>query len=101
MAKRPVATPTRRPAAVGLPLSGGGREKTDDPIAPKLAAEIEAWLRHLRAERNLSPKTIEAYQRDVVQFLHFLAEHLGGAPSLKELAALAPADVRAFVLRGP
>jgi integrase/recombinase XerC len=33
----------------------------------------------------------------VRQFLGFLAEHLGGAPSLKELAALAPADVRAFL----
>jgi integrase/recombinase XerC len=66
-------------------------------IAPKVAAEIDAWLRHLHAERQLSAKTIEAYRRDVTQFLHFLAEHLGGAPSLKELAALAPADVRAFL----
>ena len=45
----------------------------------------------------MSPKTVEAYRRDVLQFLGFLAEHLGGAPSLKELAALAPADVRAFL----
>ena len=66
-------------------------------IAPKVAAEIDAWLRHLRAERHLSAKTIDAYRRDVRQFLHFLAEHLGGAPSLNELAALAPADVRAFL----
>jgi integrase/recombinase XerC len=66
-------------------------------ITPKIAAEIENWLRHLGAERNLSPKTLEAYQRDVLQFLRFLAGHLGGAPSLKELAALAPADVRAFL----
>ena len=33
----------------------------------------------------------------MLQFLAFLAEHLGGAPSLKELAALEPADVRAFL----
>ena len=68
-----------------------------DFLAPKVAAEIAAWLEHLGAERRLSGKTIEAYRRDVLQFLRFLAEHLGGAPSLKELAALAPADVRAFL----
>jgi integrase/recombinase XerC len=66
-------------------------------IAPKVAAEIEGWLRHLGDERRMSPKTVEAYRRDVLQFLGFLAGHLGGAPSLKELAALAPADVRAFL----
>jgi integrase/recombinase XerC len=66
-------------------------------IAGKVAVEIDAWLRHLQAERHLSAKTIEAYRRDVVQFLQFLAGHLGGAPSLKDLSALAPADVRAFL----
>jgi integrase/recombinase XerC len=66
-------------------------------IAPKVAAESDAWLRHLEAERHLSVKTIDGYRRDVRQFLHFLAEHLGGAPSLKDLAALTPADVRAFL----
>jgi integrase/recombinase XerC len=66
-------------------------------VAPKVAAEIAHWLKHLGAERRMSPKTIEAYQRDVLQFLAFLAEHLGGTPSLKELAALTPADVRAFM----
>jgi integrase/recombinase XerC len=66
-------------------------------LDPKVAAEIASWLRHLGAERRLSAKTLEAYQRDVLQFLAFLAEHLGGAPSLRELAALTPADVRAFM----
>src|SRR5271169_1474571 len=45
----------------------------------------------------MSPKTVEAYRRDVLQFLKFLAEHLGGAPSLRDLAGLSPADVRAFL----
>lgn len=66
-------------------------------VAPQVAAEIESWLRHLGAERRMSPKTVEAYRRDVLQFLAFLAEHLGGAPALKQLAALTPADVRAFM----
>jgi integrase/recombinase XerC len=67
------------------------------PIAPNVAAEIESWLHYLGNERRFSPKTIEAYRRDVLQFLTFMADHLGGRPSLKDLAALAPADVRAFL----
>ena len=68
-----------------------------DFVAPKVAAEIEGWLSYLGAERRMSGKTVEAYQRDVLQFLGFLAEHLGGAPSLRDLAALTPTDVRAFL----
>jgi integrase/recombinase XerC len=70
---------------------------SDSPVAPKVAIEIDAWLRHLGDERRFSPKTLEAYRRDVLQFLGFLARHLGGGPSLKDLAALKPADVRAFM----
>ena len=65
--------------------------------APDVAAEINRWLNYLGAERRMSPKTLEAYARDVSQFLDFLAGHLGGAPSLKALAKLSPADVRAFM----
>jgi integrase/recombinase XerC len=73
------------------------KQDLPDFVAPKVAAEIENWLRHLGAERRMSPKTVEAYRRDVLQFLEFLTEHLGGAPSLQDLAALAPADIRAFM----
>lgn len=66
-------------------------------IAPDVSTEIGRWLRFLGAERRMSPKTLESYERDVGQFLGFLAQHLGGAPSLKTLAQLTPADVRAFM----
>ena len=61
------------------------------------AADRRAGLRHLGDERRMSGKTLDAYQRDVRQFLVFLTGHLGGAPSLADLARLAPQDVRAFM----
>ena len=66
-------------------------------IAPDVTGEIGRWLRFLGAERRMSPKTLEAYGRDVDQFLGFLAGHLGGTPTLTQLAKLTPADVRAFM----
>ena len=55
------------------------------------------WLAHLRAERRLSPKTLEAYARDVRQCLVFLSQHWGGRVTLKRFAALEASDVRAFM----
>jgi integrase/recombinase XerC len=66
-------------------------------IAPDVLAEVARWLGYLGAERRMSAKTLDAYARDARQFLAFLAEHLGGAPDLKRLAKLSPADVRAFM----
>ena len=66
-------------------------------IASDVSAEIARWLAYLGAERRMSPKTLEAYRRDVSQFISFLAEHTGGAPRLRQLAGLTPADVRAFM----
>lgn len=59
--------------------------------------EMTRWLSHLRAERRLSPKTSEAYARDLRQFLNFLAEHWGSRVTLKAFAALEASDVRAFM----
>jgi integrase/recombinase XerC len=66
-------------------------------IAADVASETTRWLDYLGAERRMSPKTLEAYRRDVRQFLAFMAEHLGGRPTLKQLAKLTPADIRAFM----
>ena len=65
--------------------------------ASEVAAEMTRWLAYLGAERRMSAKTLDAYQRDAMQFLGFLADHLGGAPTLKQLAKLTPSDVRAFM----
>jgi integrase/recombinase XerC len=60
-------------------------------------AALEGWLRELGAERRLARLTLEAYRRDALCFLGFLAGRLGGPPALAALAALRPGDIRAFM----
>jgi integrase/recombinase XerC len=67
------------------------------PAASDVATEAARWLDHLGVERRMSGKTLDAYARDVRQFLAFLTDHLGGRPRLADLAKLAPQDVRAFM----
>lgn len=59
--------------------------------------QLAGWQRDLGAVRRLAPKTLEAYTRDVGQFLAFLATHIGGPVGVGALEELRGADIRAFL----
>lgn len=58
-----------------------------------------AYLSHLIGERRASPRTGEAYGRDLAAFLAFLNEHLGAVPRLSDLAELQARDFRAYLAK--
>lgn len=64
---------------------------------PSIAQEMARWLAHLGAERRLSPKTLEAYGRDLRQCLDFLCNYWGERVTLARFASLEATDVRAFM----
>ena len=69
------------------------------PAEPDLAAAAQDWLRYIATERRMSPLSLDAYARDLRQFITFLAEYQGGAPNLATINALSATDVRAFMTR--
>ena len=58
---------------------------------------IAAWQRDLGSVRRLAARTLEAYGRDLGQFLAFLGPHSGGTVTLATLREMRPADIRAFM----
>ena len=66
---------------------------------PDLLQAITAWQRHLSEERRYSGKTLVAYERDIRQFLQFIAEHRGDLPDIAMLGDLRAQDLRAFLAR--
>jgi integrase/recombinase XerC len=65
--------------------------------APDLTEAVARWQRHLATERRLSPKTLEAYTRDIWQFLAFLTVHIAGPAKLADLRKITATDIRAFM----
>ncbi|SMF08390.1 integrase/recombinase XerC [Tistlia consotensis] len=90
-----------RPAriAAGAAAGSGAGGIVGRAAAPDLLQAVEDWQAWLRSEKRASPHTLAAYTGDFDAFLAFLAGHLGGAPSLADLAALRAADFRAWLAR--
>lgn len=65
--------------------------------APDLAAACGRWRMSLITERMVAANTLEAYDRDVTQFLSFLTGHLGASPTIRDIGHLKAADLRAFL----
>lgn len=62
-----------------------------------IQSQIAGWMRELGSVKRLAPKTLEAYARDLSQFMSFLAGHMGGPITLQSLKELRGADIRAFM----
>jgi integrase/recombinase XerC len=67
------------------------------PLGEDLRRTIEAWLAHLAHERGAASNTLEAYGRDLRQFLAWLRADLDHAPCLADLARLDAKRFRAFM----
>jgi len=68
-----------------------------DSADDSVALQMTRWLTHLKSERRLSPKTLEAYARDLRQCLDFLCEHWGTKVTLARFSSLEATDIRAFM----
>jgi len=66
-------------------------------IRVSLEAACAQWLSWLEYERRLSPRSLDAYQRDVAAFVAFMRAHRGGADDISALGKLAAADLRAYL----
>src|SRR5215813_4849178 len=61
--------------------------------ATALEPYLDAFVAYLRAERGLSPRTVEAYARDLVEYLQGLQ-----AARVRALSAIRPDHVRAHLV---
>ncbi|MEE9375145.1 MAG: tyrosine recombinase XerC [Rhizobiaceae bacterium] len=69
------------------------------PAAPCLIEVRGLWLEHLKSERRMAEKTLDAYERDLRQFCFFLTDYLGHPPRKKDFANLKPLNMRGYLAR--
>jgi integrase/recombinase XerC len=68
------------------------------PLPSAAASDLlMRWLAQLSAVRQRSPKTVEAYRRDVAGYLGFLAGHQGGPMGRSALGKVTLAELRSWM----
>jgi integrase/recombinase XerC len=67
------------------------------PLGDDLRCTVEGWLAYLEHERGATGNTLDAYGRDLAQFLAWMKADLGHAPCLADLARLDARRFRAFM----
>lgn len=90
----------RRAAArtgIGLDTITEDNAALELPLGADLERAVSGWLAHLEHGRGYAQKTVEAYGRDVRQFLSFLAHQLGHAPCLADLQRIDLKTFRGFL----
>ena len=87
--------------SIGAIVPRTANDTIELPLGADLDRAVGDWLAYLRHERGAAEKTLDAYARDVRQFLSHLAADLGHAPCLADLQRLEPKTFRAFLAVAP
>ncbi|PWK59475.1 tyrosine recombinase XerC [Roseicyclus mahoneyensis] len=66
-------------------------------LAPGLRDLMQRWLSDIGSLRDASDATVDAYGRDLTDFLSFQAQHAGDIPGPAALRALTASDLRAWM----
>jgi len=66
-------------------------------LAPALADALARYLARQKGLAGASDNTIAAYTTDLLSFLSFMAQHLGGMTSPRALADITQSDMRAWM----
>lgn len=68
-------------------------------ISDAARTALTDWLSGMRSLRGASEATVDAYRRDLIDYLSFMTEHMGGPQGLAALGSVRTADMRAWMAR--